>query len=105
MHRYNNQDHSMLTAMYAVENILDDAGHDVWAVNVEEEHHEENRKAENRAASGDTGRSATAGTGHGKATVAGTGRDAPILPRSGDRPVTIAKQRTPEDEPAMTERP
>ena len=41
MHRYNNQDHSMLTAMLAVENIVDDAGHDLWAVNVDEEYHEE----------------------------------------------------------------
>jgi protoporphyrinogen oxidase len=40
MHRYNNQDHSMLTAMYAVENILG-AQHDLWAVNVEEDYHEE----------------------------------------------------------------
>ena len=29
MHRYNNQDHSMLTAMLAVENILG-ADHDLW---------------------------------------------------------------------------
>ena len=41
MHKYNNQDHSMLTALLTVENILDDAGHDVWAVNVEEDYHEE----------------------------------------------------------------
>ena len=41
MHRYNNQDHSMLTAMLAVENILDDAGHDLWSVNVDEEYHEQ----------------------------------------------------------------
>jgi protoporphyrinogen oxidase len=41
MHRYNNQDHSMLTAMLAVENILDDAGHDLWSVNVDEDYHEE----------------------------------------------------------------
>jgi len=40
MHRYNNQDHSMLTALLTVENILDGAGHDVWAVNVEEDYHE-----------------------------------------------------------------
>jgi protoporphyrinogen oxidase len=40
MHRYNNQDHSMFTAMLAVENILDEAGHDVWAVNVERAYHE-----------------------------------------------------------------
>lgn len=41
-HRYNNQDHSMLTAMYAAENIV--AGkviHDVWNVNLDEEYHEE----------------------------------------------------------------
>ena len=41
MHRYNNQDHSMFTAMLAVENITVGAGHDVWAVNVEAEYHEE----------------------------------------------------------------
>jgi len=40
MHRYNNADHSMLTAMLTVENILDGAGHDVWQVNVEEDYHE-----------------------------------------------------------------
>jgi protoporphyrinogen oxidase len=52
MHKYNNQDHSMYTAMLTVENIFG-AAHDIWSVNVEEEYHE-------------------AGT---------TGRDAPILPR------------------------
>jgi protoporphyrinogen oxidase len=40
MHRYNNQDHSMFTAMLSVENIFG-ASHDVWNVNVEEEYHEE----------------------------------------------------------------
>ncbi len=40
MHRYNNQDHSMLTAMLAVKNILG-ANYDVWDVNVEQEYHEE----------------------------------------------------------------
>ncbi|MCC7175660.1 MAG: NAD(P)/FAD-dependent oxidoreductase [Bryobacterales bacterium] len=43
MHRYNNQDHSMLTAMTAVDNIV--AGisskENIWAVNTEEEYHEE----------------------------------------------------------------
>jgi protoporphyrinogen oxidase len=38
MHRYNNQDHSMYTAMLTVENILDGTGHDIWSVNVEEEY-------------------------------------------------------------------
>jgi hypothetical protein len=40
MHRYNNQDHSMFTAMLSVENIFG-AQHDVWDVNVDEEYHEE----------------------------------------------------------------
>ncbi len=41
MHRYNNQDHSMLTAMLAAETIATGARHDVWSVNVEEDYHEE----------------------------------------------------------------
>ncbi len=41
MHRYNNQDHSMYTAMLTVGNIVDGANHDVWKVNVEAEYHEE----------------------------------------------------------------
>jgi protoporphyrinogen oxidase len=40
MHKYNNQDHSMFTAMLSVDNILG-AHHDVWAVNVEKDYHEE----------------------------------------------------------------
>jgi protoporphyrinogen oxidase len=60
MHRYNNQDHSMLTAMLTVENIAQGTSHDIWAVNVEEEYHEE------KSGSPPTG--------------SGTGRDAPVLP-------------------------
>ncbi len=43
MHRYNNQDHSMLTAMTAVENIINGikSKDNIWAVNVEMEYHEE----------------------------------------------------------------
>jgi hypothetical protein len=41
-HRYNNQDHSMLTALYAVRNLAG-ASLDVWAVNEEESFHEEVR--------------------------------------------------------------
>jgi protoporphyrinogen oxidase len=65
MHKYNNQDHSMYTAMLSVENIAEGTDHDIWAVNVEEEYHEE--------ASSD-GTDASRPTG-------GTGRDAPILPK------------------------
>jgi protoporphyrinogen oxidase len=69
MHKYNNQDHSMLTAMLAVENILG-AAHDIWAVNVEAEYHEEQR----------SGSPGTAGD-----PKVATGRDAPVLPRrAGD---------------------
>jgi hypothetical protein len=39
MHRYNNQDHSMYTAMLAVENIFG-AKNDIWAVNVDSDYHE-----------------------------------------------------------------
>jgi hypothetical protein len=48
MHRYNNQDHSMLTAMMAVDNIV--AGRtdksNIWDVNTEEEYHEDSRQGE-----------------------------------------------------------
>jgi protoporphyrinogen oxidase len=56
MHKYNNQDHSMYTAMLTVENLFG-AQHDIWSVNVEEEYHEESRSSKG-----------------------GTGRDAPVLP-------------------------
>jgi protoporphyrinogen oxidase len=61
MHRYNNQDHSMLTAMLTVENLFG-ADHDIWAVNVEDDYHEE---VKDGAAS----------------PSAGTGRAAPITRR------------------------
>jgi protoporphyrinogen oxidase len=41
LHRYNNSDHSMLTAMRAVDNILLGTNHDLWAVNAESVYHEE----------------------------------------------------------------
>ena len=40
LHRYNNQDHSMLTAMFAARNILGE-DNDVWTVNVDRAYHEE----------------------------------------------------------------
>ena len=40
LHRYNNSDHSMLTAMRAVDNLLTGAHHDIWAVNAESVYHE-----------------------------------------------------------------
>ncbi len=59
MHKYNNQDHSMYTAMLTVDNIHG-ADHDIWSVNVEEEYHE---------------------TGGERGATGRTGRDAPFLPR------------------------
>jgi protoporphyrinogen oxidase len=71
MHKYNNQDHSMLTAMLTVENILGKGDHDIWAVNVDEDYHEE------------TGADAgSANLPAGDRLSKGTGREAPIIPRS-----------------------
>jgi hypothetical protein len=45
MHKYNNQDHSMLTAMTAVDNIIANvrSRDNLWALNTEQEYHEEKR--------------------------------------------------------------
>ncbi len=42
MHKYNNQDHSMLTAMIAVDNIINQRTdkNNLWEINIENEHHE-----------------------------------------------------------------
>src|SRR5438552_14161860 len=75
MHRYNNQDHSMYTALLSVENILG-ADHDIWNVNVEEEYHEE-KSVDVRNGEGGTGRSAPV-----------TSRRAPevVLPAEAEEP-------------------
>jgi len=44
MHKYNNQDHSMMTALGAARNILG-AHHDLWAINTEPDYQEENKAA------------------------------------------------------------
>lgn len=61
MHKYNNQDHSMMTAILSVDNLFG-AHNDVWSVNVEDRYHEVRDDA---VAGG----------------ARGTGRDAPVLPR------------------------
>jgi protoporphyrinogen oxidase len=43
MHKYNNQDHSMFTAMLTVENLMGAGSHDVWSVNTDFDYHEEVR--------------------------------------------------------------
>ncbi len=66
MHKYNNQDHSMFTALLTVENIFG-AAHDIWGVNVDDEYHEELASA--------------------RIGERGTGRDAPVIPKQrGARP-------------------
>jgi protoporphyrinogen oxidase len=54
MHKYNNQDHSMLTAMTAVDNII--AGHldkqNLWDVNTEQDYHETKEKVSRDLSSG-----------------------------------------------------
>ena len=54
MHRYNNQDHSMLTARYAVEAIAagDRSKDAIWDVNIDDEYHEEVSEESQRAAAG-----------------------------------------------------
>jgi len=53
MHKYNNQDHAMMTAMLTAENILADARiHDVWEVNQDAEYHEEGSAGEQSSVSG-----------------------------------------------------
>jgi protoporphyrinogen oxidase len=49
LHRYNNQDHSMLTGVFAARNIMGE-WNDLWSVNTEKEYHEEEL-----ASSGHTG--------------------------------------------------
>jgi len=67
MHKYNNQDHSMLTAQLTVQNILGaHPQHDIWSVNVEDDYHEEQTgKVADRTIHPSTG----------------TGREAPFHPR------------------------
>ncbi len=50
MHKYNNQDHAMMTAMLTVRNILaGEALYDVWGVNEDAEYHEAGRGGEQSA--------------------------------------------------------
>lgn len=51
LHKYNNQDHSMLTAMLAVQNITGQQ-HDLWTVNTERSYHEEVRIPKGRSENG-----------------------------------------------------
>lgn len=52
MHRYNNMDHSMLSAMAAIENIKNGktAKENIWQINAEKEYHEEKESQERKMA-------------------------------------------------------
>jgi len=82
MHKYNNQDHAMMTAMLAAQNIL--AGrlvHDVWAVNEDAEYHEAgNRGARTEAAS-------TSGAGAGGLRNVPRSINSPAVSSTTTRPV------------------
>ncbi|MGI8908205.1 MAG: NAD(P)/FAD-dependent oxidoreductase [Candidatus Sumerlaeaceae bacterium] len=45
LHKYNNQDHSMLTAFLAVDNLMHGDEHDIWQVNSDSEYQEVQRLA------------------------------------------------------------
>jgi len=49
LHRYNNQDHSMITGTLAVRNLLFGEHNDLWAVNADTEYHEEIRQDEKKS--------------------------------------------------------
>jgi hypothetical protein len=46
LHRYNNQDHAMMTGCLAVRNAVDGETNDLWNVNTDKEYHEEVRADE-----------------------------------------------------------
>jgi hypothetical protein len=77
MHKYNNQDHSMLTAMMTVANMRGTASHDVWAVNTDYEYHEE-QKIEGQGTT-PNGSSGTSGGGSGSSVT-------PPAPRRASAP-------------------
>ena len=53
MHKYNNQDHAMMTAMLCVKNILGGGPlYDLWRVNEDAEYHEEGARAQESGATG-----------------------------------------------------
>jgi len=78
MHRYNNQDHSMLTAMLAARNVMGE-DLDVWNVNVERSYHESFVTTTTQPEPGS------------QASVT-------VLPARQAAPTTKAKAREPEDE-------
>ncbi len=76
LHRYNNQDHAMLTGIIAAGNVINDTENDVWSVNEDKRYHEEISGEEQASDS-----SSTANTRTGK-----------VLLRQGEE--TLSTQKT-----------
>jgi protoporphyrinogen oxidase len=73
LHKYNNQDHSMMTALLCARNILGLGVYDPWQVNTDAEYHEEQHGSDDR-----TGRAVPRPLGAGRRTgarVPSAGRD------------------------------
>jgi hypothetical protein len=61
MHKYNNQDHAMMTALLTAKNILAaERKYDVWAVNQDAEYHESGAAGEKPAAAANSAPAETA---------------------------------------------
>lgn len=76
--KYNNMDHSILTGLYAAENILQDGMvYDTWNVNTDDEYHEEQREGAEGGAEGGALRGAEGGALGGAAEGDGKLKPAP----------------------------
>ena len=58
LHRYNNQDHSMLSGLRSVNELVDGESHDIWSINADQEYHEEVKSGARKP--GQVGRQAVA---------------------------------------------
>jgi hypothetical protein len=97
MHRYNNMDHSMLTAMAAVDNVLEGRTDksNVWAVNAEQEYHE--AKADERTAEAAPAAEPARSPG---AAVVEDRVPAPLVSEEPREPLPVPGSETPNEAPA-----
>jgi hypothetical protein len=90
MHRYNNQDHAMMTAMLTVENI--EAGarvYNIWNVNEDAEYHESGDEGE-KAIIAETKIAVGAELSEGQAAALQSERDVPKRIAKGDSDISKA---------------
>ena len=83
LHRYNNSDHSMLSAMRAVDNVVAGTAHDIWAVNVSPS---TTRRRPTPTTSSPTARCPRPSTSPSRSRSARPSRRAPARRASGARP-------------------